>query len=125
VLEQAFRHASLHGLPLTAMFVLSETVTATMPMPARMSPEVQEQEGRRILAESLAGLREKFPDVHVHTVVAHGSPAQRLVEQSARMNVVVVGRHERNGLRRLVEGSVTAAVVERADTPVVVVPLVP
>lgn len=123
VLEQAFRHASAHALPLTALFVLSEKVTAAMPMRARMTPKVQEEEARRVLAESLGGLREKFPDVHVDSVVAHGNAAQRLVEQSARMNLVVVGRHQRNGLRRLVEGSVTAAVVERADTPVVVVPV--
>lgn len=123
VLELAFRQASLHQLPLTVILALWEPVTATIPLPARLDRDAQEQEARMVLAEALGGLREKFPDVHVDVRVVHGHPADRLVDESARMNLVVVGRHERGGLRRLVEGSVTAAVVERADTPVLVAPV--
>ena len=38
-------------------------------------------------------MQEKYPDVHVHTELARGCPADRLLQEAARMNLVVVGHH--------------------------------
>jgi nucleotide-binding universal stress UspA family protein len=80
-----------------------------------------EQEAQAELAERLAGWREKYPDVDVQRLVVRDGPARVLVEQSARAQLVVVGSHGRGGAAGLVLGSVSHAVLHRADCPVVIV----
>jgi nucleotide-binding universal stress UspA family protein len=81
--EHAYRQASLRDLPLTILSVADDGLA---------------------VAEAVAGLAEKFPDVRSRTLV--GDPAH----ESARMDLVVVGVAH-------------AGVVERADCPVAVVPV--
>jgi nucleotide-binding universal stress UspA family protein len=121
-LELGFAHASLHRLPLTALHAFYDA-PAAVSGPHRVaagSPDVEEH--RLLLAEALAGLREKYPDVHVRTELARGPAAACLAEMSKRMHLVVVGAHDGGLASEVVFGNIATAVVEHSLCPVVVVP---
>jgi nucleotide-binding universal stress UspA family protein len=75
----------------------------------------------RRLAERLAGWQEKYPDVDVEPRVARDVPARALIDLSRRAQLVVVGSRGRGGGIRSLLGSVSHAVVHRADCPVAIV----
>lgn len=74
------------------------------------------------VAESLAGLAEKYPDVPVEVSVARGAVDACLVDSSQHHDVLVIGRPPRSLGERLVLPGMTAAVAEHAHGPVIVVP---
>jgi len=76
-----------------------------------------------LLAESMAGLAEKHPDVMARTQLAGGLPQEELVLMGERMNLIVVGAHQSGSVKRMLFGSVAIAVTEHAICPVAVVPL--
>jgi nucleotide-binding universal stress UspA family protein len=73
-----------------------------------------------MLSESLAGYAEKYPDVPVTRHVVEGGAVKTLVDLSGDAWTVVVGSRGRTGARLLL-GSVSRLVVERAQSTVVVV----
>jgi nucleotide-binding universal stress UspA family protein len=107
-LDVGFDLASVERRPLHVVHTWSET---------------EQVEGRddheRLLAETLAGYREKHPDVTVVRHVLRGDPLHTLVSMSEDASVVVVGPPGRSGVRALI-GSVSREVVERAHCTVVV-----
>jgi nucleotide-binding universal stress UspA family protein len=76
---------------------------------------------QRLLAEALAGWRDKEPDVEVREVVVRDRPAAALLDAAATAELLVIGHRQRGLLARL--GSTTHAVLHRAACPVAVVPL--
>lgn len=110
-LEFAYRHASTRGLPLTVMHCFGETGSG------RLDDEV-----RLMVAETLSGLGEKFPDVRTRVELADGSVDRALVVASRRMNVIVLGAHHGSALGSVMAGSVATSVLERATCPVAIVP---
>ena len=123
VIEFAFRQASLHDLPLTVInspwdLVRGRAGGYTV---ADLTGDVEPD--RLALAEALAGMGEKYPDVHVTTRVVMEPAAKALVELSPRSDLIVIGAHQRNRLSQAVLGSVSVEVVEHAQCPVAVVPL--
>ena len=123
VLEFAYREASLRRLPLTVLHCQWDVQAGTMG--AYVDPHAATaRESRRLaLAESVAGLAEKYPDVRATVEVTDGRPQDVLVRLGERMNLVVVGAHQAGRAADLVFGSVSRAVVEHARVPVVVVPV--
>lgn len=125
VIEFAFRQASLRGLPLTvlhsswdaaaayAQYMQLKGVTVDM-------PEYTDLEA--LLAESVAGFREQYPDVKVDLKLKYGMVDEALSPQKENWDLIVVGRHPMDTLSRVVSGSVATSVVERARTAVAVVP---
>lgn len=73
-----------------------------------------------VLAERLAGCRERYPGVHVEQVVAFDRPAPQLLMQAERAQLVVVGSHGRGGFAGMLLGSVSSTVVHGAKVPVLV-----
>lgn len=68
-------------------------------------------------------LNEAFPDgvpVELKRRVVHGSPAEVLISESAHASMVVVGSRGHGGFTGLLLGSVSTAVAERAECPVLV-----
>ena len=121
VIEHAFRLASQRELPLTLVHCFYDIVVASPAGHLVTEPHEDVEEHRRLLAEVMAGLREKYPDVHVTTQVARGMPEAALVELADRRHLVVVGAHHGGLASAVVFRSVSAAVVEHASCPVMVV----
>jgi len=110
VLDFAFRHASLHDLPLTVVHATKDaTSTADIDRP-------------RHLSEALGGLAERFPEVRIRSELVPGRPARTLLRLAERMNLLVVGQHTATGLHELPMGHVRASIVDRAPCPTAVVP---
>lgn len=83
--------------------------------------DLWEDEAQRLVAESVAGLREKYPDVNAKLRVAVGLVDTTLADASAEYEVLVLGRpqpHESH----LFHFSTTVAALERSTATVVVVP---
>ncbi|MCZ4499712.1 MAG: UspA domain protein [Marmoricola sp.] len=111
-LEFAYREASLRRLPLTVLHVV----------PAGDPVGPDHAEHRIALAETVAGMSEKFPDVRVRTSLAAGSPDAWLASQSDAMDLLVVGHHHQSGFADAVGiGSYVPRVIATADCPVAVV----
>ncbi|MFC4783412.1 universal stress protein [Nocardioides sp. MAHUQ-72] len=121
-LEFAYRQASLRRLPLTVMHCFWDAAGATSG--AHLIPADAEgyDDQRLLLAESLSGMTEKFPDVNVRTELARGLADDCLVRASAQMDLVVVGFHPSGKVSGMVYGSVASTVLEHASCVVAVVP---
>jgi nucleotide-binding universal stress UspA family protein/CBS domain-containing protein len=84
-------------------------------------PHAVETEAARQLEGLLDKWRAKYPDVPVSQDVVHGHAGRALVGQSARADLVVLGRHATHP-DRPGPGSVRHAVLNHAHGPVAVVP---
>lgn len=82
---------------------------------------VDTEERERLLSEILAGVREDYPDVRLEHEVVAVAPGQALVDASGGASLVVVGSRGLGFFRGMLLGSVSQAVLHRAECPVVVV----
>lgn len=122
VVDFAFRQAALHSLPLSVVHCFWD-VRASVDDPAIASadePGVDEQQ--LLLAESVAGFRERYPEVDVTLTTARGSADDCLSALADAHDLVVVGRHPVHGVARRLMGAVSTSVLERSHTTVAVVP---
>ncbi|MBO4208767.1 universal stress protein [Micromonospora echinofusca] len=78
-------------------------------------------EEERVLAEAVAGLAERYPQLTVEQRLVRGAPKRVLVQESAEAQLVVVGARGHGGLAGMLLGSVSHAVLHQAHCPVVVV----
>ncbi|MEV4377366.1 universal stress protein [Streptosporangium sp. NPDC049644] len=122
-LEFAFHEATLRGLPLRMVHAWTHPAVRA---PGDMQPLVFDLEGvgqeeARLLAESIGGWRERFPDVPVVEQVVHEHPARALIDASASAELVVVGAP---GPARIL-GSTVHALLPHAHAPVAVVQQAP
>lgn len=120
-LEFAYRQAALRDLPLTVLYCVGGVET----MYGAGSVLDDDVEGyddeRRELAEAVAGMSEKFPEIDVHPHIGHGVADVVLVQESERMDLVVVGHHHGRHIGDLVRlGSFVAPVVESSWCPVAI-----
>lgn len=121
-LEAAYRQASVRGLPLTVMHCVGDVLAQTMSAHLVSQEEPGLEEQRLLLAESVAGMTEKYPDVHVRLELCRGGTAQALSTAADTMDLLVVGRRHEVSRWRLVAGDVSGHLVEHARTVVLVVP---
>lgn len=120
-IEVAYRQASMRGLPLTVAHCAWDFEAASVDWRiVREDPGLTDL--RVTVAETLAGMQEKFPDVQVEVLIARGRADSFLVDQGATMDLVVVGRHDRSVLDRWGLGSVATSVIEGTKSVVLVVP---
>jgi nucleotide-binding universal stress UspA family protein len=124
VIEFAFEQASWRQLPLTVLHAYYDAVTAVSGLRRTSESVLAEPDVvdlRLVLSESVAGLRERFPDVDVSLRLEHGLADEVLVSDHS-WDLVVVGRHPVDTVTRVLIGSIANSVLERADTTVAVVP---
>ncbi|MEU7004626.1 universal stress protein [Nonomuraea sp. NPDC046570] len=121
VLDFAFREASLRHAVLRAVHAWRHPARRA---PGDIQPLVYDVQGiadeeARLLAEAIAGWRERFPDVTLAEQVIHAHPAKALNEASAEADLVVIGA--RSGTRALFGlGGTAHAVLHHSHAPVVV-----
>ena len=119
LLEFGFGMASRHRTPLRAVLCWHPDLLASMmwrpepPPPARAGAW---------LSETLAGWREKYPDVVVHSAVVTDHPVSGLVTAATGAQLLVVGSRGRHALAGTLLGSVSQGVLHHATCPVAVVP---
>lgn len=113
-----YQAAADRGVPLTAVHTWWDTDPGPATQLFREEDQVYEQE---LLAERLAGWRDKYPDVEVERIVARDRPTHRLLEQSANAQLVVVGSRGHGEFAGLILGSVSNALVHEAGCPVAIV----
>lgn len=122
--EFGFRMASVRRAPLTllhATWDLREHVAPVLDLRSYAGKVNLNEDEERLVAETVAGLCEKYPDVAVTETYRRGEPGRRLVEASRTAALVVVGTRGRRLLTTNLLGSVSRGVVERAYCPVAVV----
>lgn len=122
VLDFAYRQASELGLPLTAMHTVWDTLAGVTDA-HEIGPDDPDYARAAIdLAESLAGLSEKYPDVPVTKSIVRGSATAGLLALADSMHLVVVGHQRHDPVRRVLFGSVALGVLEHTKTVVAVIP---
>jgi len=82
---------------------------------------VADVEHRVLLAETLAGFAELYPDVPVTDGSCEGDPGAELARWSRRAALLVVGTHSRDRWATMVWGSVSRTLVREAACPVAIV----
>ena len=120
----AFEEASLRGAGLTAIHAWDALFFDVPGHGGPGVPDVMREfqgEELRLLSESLAGWREKYPDVDVRQTLVHEEPVKALVEASPGAALLVVGSRGRGGFRSMLLGSVSHALVHHARCPVAIV----
>ncbi|MFJ8899134.1 MULTISPECIES: universal stress protein [unclassified Streptomyces] len=122
----AFREADLRNTPLVAVHAWTAW-NAALPAPQDPAepyanpPGALAEEERRLLAEALAGHRERYPGVVVEQRVVHGPTREALIEAGRTARLTVVGARGRGGFTGLLLGSVSQALLHHAPSPVAVV----
>ncbi|MER7555814.1 universal stress protein [Nocardioides sp. NPDC126508] len=95
----AFDQAAQRGLPVSVLYCYQAD-----------GPE-RPAEDRVLVAECVAGLRERYPDLHPHLRIQGGGLAHALAEQAQTMHMIVVG-----------SGAVANYLLDHAHSVVAVVP---
>lgn len=113
----AFDEASHRGVDLLALHVWSDAV-----MPSELGLEWSSLKAAadKILAESLAGQQERYPDVAVHRLLEFDGPVRHLLHHAEGSQLVVLGSHGRGGFAGMLLGSVSTTVAHAARVPVLV-----
>lgn len=122
-IEFAFQMASETHQKLTALHVWHDPAPTGVGimMPFVYDPALVGKAEKRVLAESMAGWSEKYPDVQVEYQVLPGHPVHALVIGAATASLLVVGSRGRGSLRSLLLGSVSHGVLHHARGPVAIV----
>ncbi|MEV4729962.1 universal stress protein [Saccharopolyspora sp. NPDC049426] len=119
----AYDLAFRHDAELTALLAIAEQAPDPLP-PNRGwtldSDAIDAQ--RRVLAESVAGCAERYPDVVAHQeLITTEGPTDALLTAAVDADLLVVGTRGRGALRSTLLGSVSHAVVHYAACPVAVI----
>jgi nucleotide-binding universal stress UspA family protein len=122
-LEVAFEEARARSVPLVVFHAwqdLPATGYGVWATPPDLADELR-GEAERLVADTLRGWPEKYPDVEVHTRVERSHPMTAVVNESERAQLVVLGAHGRGHFVGMDVGSVPSAAVREAQCPVMVV----
>ncbi len=123
-LAWALDYASRHGLILHAVHAWtlpSFDLLAAPAGPGSADLQTITEEEQRSAAESLAGFRDRYPDVTIEETVIKESAAKALLNAAKDAALIVVGTHGRGEVMAAVLGSVSQTLLRKADVPVVVV----
>ncbi len=121
-IELAYHTAAFRSLPLTALHVFWDAVHRDSEEHVVHDDEPGLGDVRALLAESVAGMQEKYPEVQDRLVLERGFRDRQLVRAAESAVLVVVGARRRGLLDDFLHSSVAATVVEHARCDVAVVP---
>lgn len=125
--EYAAELASRRHLPLRVVHVFEPMQYGVRPT-IGSSPNIErvlQNSAQCLLDETVEVLGAGYPDVEVTAVLETGSPTERLLEESQRADIVVLGSRGTGGFADLVIGSTTMHVTAHAACPVIAVPSPP
>ncbi len=113
----AFDEASRRRAALVAVHAWTDIVIQQLP---GLDWSAVKTEAQRSLAERLAGWQERYPDVKVRSHLVCGRAAHVIVAQSESAQLVVLGSHGRGAAGRTLMGSVSNAVLQSVQVPVII-----
>ncbi|PBC40049.1 universal stress protein [Rhodococcus sp. ACS1] len=121
----AFEEAALRDVDLVAVHAWSDFSLLTI-APADLSDNelawsAAEPAEQALLSESLAGWKDKYPDVVVRKVVVRDRPVHHLLQQSEAAQLVVTGSRGRGGFASLLLGSTSRALLHAVSRPLLIV----
>lgn len=122
--EYGFDEADRRGASIRAVLVWDDAALRGFAKGASLIGRIEDDDQHAVLAEQLAGWREKYPDVQVEQVVRLGRPAEALLRHDAaepEPQLIVVGSRGRGGLAGLLLGSTSHALIGHSRWPVLVV----
>jgi nucleotide-binding universal stress UspA family protein len=116
-IEVAATEAALRGVELVAVHTWGEVeplaAIGTDWTALRRTEEA-------LLATSLAGWQEQYPELTIRREVVRDRPERQLLERSRDGQLLVVGNRGRGALGRLLFGSVGEALLRSVDRPIVI-----
>lgn len=112
-----FEEASRRRVCLVAVHAWTDFLVEEIPQLDWSVVEVEEQ--RRVV-ENLASWQKLYSDVRAYLHMVRDRPAHARVEKSRSAQLVVVGSHGRGPVTRTLLGSVSNAVVQAIDVPIIV-----
>ena len=118
----AYEEASLRNAPLVAIHAWNFTRLRPVFKPDRagLSWDDARTAEEAVLAESLAGYREKYPDLEVSQLVVDGEPVAALRDASAQAALLVLGSRGRGNFIARVLGSTSRVLLNTASCPVLI-----
>ncbi|MCW0214145.1 MAG: universal stress protein [Pseudonocardia sp.] len=116
----AFEEAARRGVPVVAVHAWSEAALDPFLVPLLDWDAIREDE-KAVLQKALAPWIDKYLDVEVRPIVARDGAAGALVHAAEGAALVVTGTRGRGGVRGLLLGSVSQALLRHAPCPVAVV----
>ncbi|MFI7065243.1 universal stress protein [Kribbella sp. NPDC050124] len=121
--EFAYEAAQARRARLIAVMAWHDPVSTGPddPLPVVYDLDALEQQSAALLAESIAGHRERYPDVAVRQELVHGRPDDVLVAAGRTADLLVVGSRGHGAFRGLLLGSTSRSLVHHAPCPVAVV----
>jgi nucleotide-binding universal stress UspA family protein len=123
----AAAEADRNGQELTVLYAINapDPVTDAGVTPGSLAEFMVEEE-RMVLSETVAGLRENYPDLVVHQVLASNQGAvEALVKAAAEAQLLVVGSRGRGGIKRLLLGSTAHGVLKHLPCPTIITRIQP
>lgn len=116
-IEIAFDEASHRDLELIAVHAWLDTSDFDFPTDWAATADTAEL----VLAESLAGWQEKYPEVAVQRIVVKDRSVRHLAEEADNAELLVVGSHGRGGFSGLLLGSTSQALLHTVTCPLIIV----
>lgn len=113
----AFDEASWRGVGLVAVHASCDSDPFGI---HELEWAVAQPKAAEALAERLAGWQERYPDVRVRRVVVFDRPAHHLLQEAQSAQLVVVGTRGHGERTGQLLGSVSAAITQASQTPVIV-----
>lgn len=117
----AAAEADRTGQELTAIYAPPTPSSTNLRFIPPQAVEDRMEEERVVLAECVAGLTTRYPDLVVHQRVERDAyPARVLVAAAHEAQLLVVGSHGRGALARLMMGSVSHEVLLHIPCPTII-----
>ncbi|WP_227999668.1 universal stress protein [Nocardia australiensis] len=116
--EVAFEEASRRNVGLIALHTWSDVSSVDLPVPGWDAARESEE---AVLAESMAGWNDRYPNVPVRRIVTCNRPARSLLDESSNAQLLVVGSHGRGGFAGMILGSTSNVLLRSVECPLIVV----
>lgn len=123
-LREAFKAADAYGADIIAVNAwLDRAVQSTLAGVNLSNGEWEraQEEQEKMLEESLAPVKQDYPDVKVTLIVRREAPEISLAEEACKARLLVVGSHGRGGFTGMLLGSTSRALLRLAPCPLMVV----
>ncbi|MGO4235654.1 universal stress protein [Pseudarthrobacter sp. YAF2] len=118
----AAAEADRNGDELTVVYAVNvpDPVIDAGLTPAALADLIVDEE-RIVLSETVAGLKEDYPDLTVHQrLVSDRGPVDALVDAAAGARLLVVGSRGRGAFKRLLLGSTAHGVLKHLPCPTII-----